>query len=150
MCAYRPQQGLLQARHLVQRPQRGALLKEAKEQIRLQKRLLIGYEEDYLQPKVFLKFLSDIYKFTWKHLIWHPKFTVIILRRDRKKRTRLPVGSDPCLGLPKNATRPLQQEQEAGRVGIGTEVRLESNQVLKLVIRHLTLPIGNCARTTRT
>ena len=48
MCPYRPQQGLLQARHLVQRPQRGTLLQEAKEQIRPQERLLIGYEEDYM------------------------------------------------------------------------------------------------------
>ena len=48
MCPYQPQQGLLQARHLVQRPQRGTLLQEAKEQIRPQERLLIGYEEDYM------------------------------------------------------------------------------------------------------
>ena len=48
---------------------------------------------------------------------------IAIPRRHREKRIRLAVGPDPCLGLAKNATRPLHQEQEAERVGIGAEVK---------------------------
>ena len=56
---------------------------------------------------------------------------IAIPRRHREKRIRLAVGPDPSLGLAKNATWPLHQEQEAERVGIGAEVTFKLNHVLK-------------------